>query len=261
MFPYSVEENICKEERLIFWNLTNYLWVPEYFDRFWECELNDGQIVSAIKLRKEFLRDFGFKYSDSLTIEKYSDVIDLEYFVQNCTKESIFCNNTKVDICLEKTEVCDGVAHCPDAEDEDLNKCSHTFAASANFICNKTDTSTDFKFLIRATPCDGVSECRNNEDEADCDDQILFVFLNLGLVGLAFFLVSLVLVISIWIRFKDTSIDGEFSEGTMELSIVVAMQASEARISFNTDFFQSVLQQHSMDLPHTLIYLKVSIMI
>ena len=60
---------------------------------------------------------------------------------------------------------CDGIVHCPLAEDEDFTKCKDTFPESATIEC-------EYKYYehmtILATPCNGIAECANDYDEKYC---------------------------------------------------------------------------------------------
>ena len=85
---------------------------------------------------------------------------------------------------LNQEEFCDGVIHCPEAEDEDFEKCKqrNAFKESATVECESRwmDNVT-----ILATPCNSVEECKDGKDEKDCEvpPEIL------GLVlGLCFFI-------------------------------------------------------------------------
>ena len=69
---------------------------------------------------------------------------------------------------LNQEEFCDGVIHCPEAEDEDFEKCKqqNAFKESATVECESRwmDNVT-----ILATPCNSHQECKKGKDEKDCD--------------------------------------------------------------------------------------------
>ena len=85
---------------------------------------------------------------------------------------------------LNQEEFCDGVIHCPEAEDEEFERCKqrNVFPESATFTC---ESKWMDNVTILATPCNSVEECKDGKDEKDCEvpPEIL------GLVlGLCFFI-------------------------------------------------------------------------
>ena len=71
--------------------------------------------------------------------------------------------------CTYNDYVCDGVANCPNGNDEDLETCLKrgAFSDMATIKCDKKDVK-NVTIKIRAVYCDGISECQNDEDETNC---------------------------------------------------------------------------------------------
>ena len=82
------------------------------------------------------------------------------------------CNKTD-PITEKKTsyyeeEICDGVIHCPEAEDEEFERCKQrkAFSESATVECESRWMEN---VTILAIPCNSHKECKFGEDEKDCD--------------------------------------------------------------------------------------------
>ena len=91
------------------------------------------------------------------------------------TKEEGFpisCNKTDPDTeqkpFLKEEEICDGVIHCPEAEDEEFERCKQqkAFSESATVECESRWMEN---VTILAIPCNSYQECKSGEDEKDCD--------------------------------------------------------------------------------------------
>ena len=69
---------------------------------------------------------------------------------------------------LKEEEICDGVIHCPEAEDEEFERCKQqkAFSESATVECESRwmDNVT-----ILAIQCNSLKECKSGKDEKDCD--------------------------------------------------------------------------------------------
>ena len=86
-----------------------------------------------------------------------------EYFY-----DSFICGSNP-SFCTYDDYVCDGVANCPNGDDEDFETCLKrgAFSEMATIKCDKKDVE-NVTIQIRAIYCDGVSECKNDEDETNC---------------------------------------------------------------------------------------------
>ena len=91
------------------------------------------------------------------------------------TKEEGFpisCNKTDPDTgrtpFLKEEEICDGVIHCPEAEDEEFERCKQrkAFSESATVECESRWMEN---VTILAIPCNSQKECKSGIDEEDCD--------------------------------------------------------------------------------------------
>ena len=84
----------------------------------------------------------------------------------------ISCNKTDPDTGqkprIKEEEICDGVIHCPEAEDEEFERCKQrkAFSESATVECESRwmDNVT-----ILAIQCNSLKECKSGKDEKDCD--------------------------------------------------------------------------------------------
>ena len=74
----------------------------------------------------------------------------------------------QTDACAYYEDVCNGIANCPAGEDEDLEMCDQlgVFSDLATLKCLKKDTYVDI--MIKAVLCDGMIECKHEEDEQNC---------------------------------------------------------------------------------------------
>ena len=94
--------------------------------------------------------------------------LDEDYNPTPCASNPSFC--------AYGYTVCDGVANCPNGDDEDLETCLERgeFSTLATFECDKKNV---YNITIRtmAVPCDGNYECAYDGDEKDCSlpDSIL----------------------------------------------------------------------------------------
>ena len=105
----------------------------------------------------------------------------LPWYVRN-SEYPISCNSTDPisgeTPHIRDEEICDGIIHCPKAEDEDFERCKdrNAFPKLADFTCESMwmDNVT-----ILATKCNSQVECKDGIDEKACAIQrgILWTFL------------------------------------------------------------------------------------
>ena len=276
-------DRACKKEIFIYWDVSKQ---TDWFNPFWTCVLEDDSWALYQDIIREVYRDFSFKFklpdlTESLTklydtLAQYDGTPDkrthsydsyyldhdfLDFF-KEWTPSSIFCNNSDnyefPPPILEPNDICDGILHCPDAEDESLEKCSHIFAPSANIVCNKSNTNPNYEFLIKATPCDGNQECRDNEDESNCEEKNQVIYLTLGIAALLFLAISMGFVIHTFVlKLIDNATDSTDAD---ELAMAVAnIQRSKRKDISTVEYFQNALQSCDMNVPETLINLKVTL--
>ena len=88
------------------------------------------------------------------------------------------CNGVGSKFCTYDFLVCDGIANCPNGEDEDFAECERrgSFSPLANFVCKKKDIFNG-SITINAVKCDRNAECENDEDELGCSlpDYVLII--------------------------------------------------------------------------------------
>ena len=81
-----------------------------------------------------------------------------------------FCSKSKT--CVENDKTCDGICHCMYCEDESFEElCENTFPEAATIKCIEANRSSDINITILATPCNGVRECLNINDE-NCQSEM-----------------------------------------------------------------------------------------
>ena len=84
--------------------------------------------------------------------------------------------------CTPASYVCDGVANCPNGEDEDFETCveNGAFPELATIDCDKKNVY-NVTIRIRSVPCDGNYECAYDDDEKNCSlpDSILIITLGI----------------------------------------------------------------------------------
>ena len=89
------------------------------------------------------------------------------------------------NFCTLAADVCDGVANCPNGEDEDVETCLErgSFSELATIECDKKNIY-NLTIRIWAVPCDGNYECAYDDDEKDCSlpDSILVITLGIIIV-------------------------------------------------------------------------------
>ena len=90
----------------------------------------------------------------------------------NKTGFPISCNKTDPDtgrtLFLKEEEICDGVIHCPEAEDEEFERCKQQKALPESAIVKCESLWMD-NVNIPAVKCNSHEECKEGKDEKDCD--------------------------------------------------------------------------------------------
>ena len=92
--------------------------------------------------------------------------------------------------CAYGYTVCDGVANCPNGDDEEFEICQGrgVFSDLATFTCEKKDVY-NVTIMINAVLCDGNYECKDGEDEKNCSlpNYVLIVSLGIVIIGFGIF--------------------------------------------------------------------------
>ena len=108
-----------------------------------------------------------------------------------CNK-TIKIDNEEITVYLKEKDFCDDVVNCPDAEDEDFQRCKAVkqFPASANFECSNKWVGNNINVTTKATKCNGEVECKYKEDEQDCEFSKWTLAIVLGSLLVTYLLIS-----------------------------------------------------------------------
>lgn len=74
----------------------------------------------------------------------------------NCS-DGFLCDG---DRCIDKLDICDGVAHCIDATDEHTDQCKSVVCESNQFQCKETK-----QCIPKTWVCDNHIDCPDKSDE------------------------------------------------------------------------------------------------
>ena len=175
----------------------------------------------------------------------------MEYLCHFTSSYSVPCQEEDLldqhGICIFPEEVCDGIPHCPNATDETLSKCKQYFSNAAQMKCHRPNIGNGLKVPTLAIRCNGIPECEDGEDEANCQfsKMILYVALLPGSVIL-FVISYCVLSHTHELGKKNTKeqlcIEGSDSDKRYHL---ITSQFKMNRGLVNRRYFQEVLDKHS----------------
>ena len=84
---------------------------------------------------------------------------------------------------------CDGIVNCVHGEDEEFELCQSTFPETATIRCQEIDRGSynvtidrwSYDITILATPCNGIRECLDIDDE-DCGESTEVLITSLVIV-------------------------------------------------------------------------------
>ena len=74
---------------------------------------------------------------------------------------------TQPNYCIYNYRFCNGIANCPNGDDESMEICNKFFPPTATLECKMRDTY-NLNITIKAVPCDGNYECEFDLDEQNC---------------------------------------------------------------------------------------------
>ena len=110
-------------------------------------------------------------------------------------------SQTLIEFCLTEKK-CDGVVHCINGEDESFETCKDTYPEEATITCIE-DRPIGYDILIKAIPCNGIKECRSEEDE-ECEISDNILLGTMAVTFLVLLLVSILMRYFIW-RYRSKS--------------------------------------------------------
>ena len=159
---------------------------------------------------------------------------------------------------LKEEEICDGVIHCPEAEDEEFERCQQLKAlpASATVECESLwmDNVT-----IQAIKCNSQKECKSGKDEEDCDVPKWVLGVVFGSCLLLAMLSSYIALQCSKVKMKVDKYDLEI-ENSMDCDvqiIVVNSRNTSLRKKACWVLFQRKLDENNGNKPTALNNLKV----
>ena len=108
------------------------------------------------------------------------------------------CDKSDNDYCVPESALCDGMSHCPHAEDEDFEICldQGSFPPLATIKCSRPNTY-NVNITINAVKCDGFIECALGEDEEDCQPLNYTYYIFATTIFLILLIVALVILVTI----------------------------------------------------------------
>ena len=105
-------------------------------------------------------------------------------YCPNSIHNSSYCSHffcSKSNTCVEYDKTCDGICHCMYCEDESFEElCENTFPEAATIKCVEANRSIDINITILATPCNGIRECLNINDE-NCQSEMYITAITMSL--------------------------------------------------------------------------------
>ena len=169
------------------------------------------------------------------------------------------------DFCVYEEQVCDGIANCPDAEDENIAECRHGFHTLATVECAKADIF-NVNITTRAVPCNGVMECQDGSDEQNCslpDEYLIYVLIVISILITIFSVIYWRQTIKGFEPINQnqtlTKEDYDTLHGTIALQTrVQQMQSYPNADIINADLIQMELNHHNRILSETVLCIKVS---
>ena len=222
--------------------------------------------MSSVQLSKDQLSEdqlsfyhFDSCYSKHERDQRHKDVC-------NSTDFSTYCNNGG---CINDLNICDGIANCEAAEDEDLVGClkNGTFSPLATIQCNRKDVF-NLNITIMAVKCDGTIECESGVDEENCSlpDQVSVD--TFAIVVLFSILVAIIMWISTILNLKpitnvQTSLSKESFDELHDTSRIKSfmnlVQGGTYAKVINETFFRMEMDHHNGHYNETVCCIKNSL--
>ena len=191
------------------------------------------------------------------------DQCDYGIYFDKCGNETNFC--------FAAATRCNGIANCPNGEDEELSMCEAEgiFSPLATIDCIRIDTY-NIEVKTKAIKCDGKAECASHEDEENCSlpDYILFVILVtvIAVSTLSTWLMWLLMIKDLErLKESETTFEKDFNDFKIHHGTSVMMtkmqqiQASESSKTVNTWFINMELEYHNQQQNEVICCIKVDI--
>ena len=184
----------------------------------------------------------------------------------NCKNyaDTFNCNESSTSFCIRGQQKCDGIANCPNGEDESLSLCSAMYSSLATIECKK-DNIYNVNVMIKAVPCNGIIECGDGKDESSCSMP--------DFIEIAIFLAIVAITFAATIVMKRRTVknlqtldrnqtltkeDFMTMHGTEELKTkMLQIQSCESSKKTNQQFALWEIDQHSGNTNETVLCIKV----
>ena len=218
-----------------------------------KCHLKNGENLTLRVLFIDLAVDFSFEMNYKFH-EFYHEEIMKQLEDQCLLAPNAFQCGPNSTYCTYDYKLCDGIANCPNGEDEEYEVCKEHFSTYASIKCNEKDVF-NMAITIGATPCDGFDECQGDIDEIDCNMPDIYSVLLLVLIlvitsGLATIMKKMTLESLEPILEMEqqswTQHELEAMHGKDHLKILMyQVQNSNEATKINQNFIQMEINQHN----------------
>ena len=136
---------------------------------------------------------------------------------------------------------CDGIVHCIEGEDESDETCKDSLAFPEEATIECIENRLGYDINIKATPCDGVKECRDGSDEQCKEDKLIYYGIVAGLV----LLTGTVYNYLKWYKlsWKDRVISHNSSDDLGSCSNLMGDELAHLKV--NLPSLQTLISQHA----------------
>ena len=218
-----------------------------------ECHLKNGENLTLRLLFIDLALDFSFEMNYKFH-EFYHDKLMQQLEDQCLIAPNAFqCGVPNSTYCIYEYKLCDGIANCPNGQDEDYEVCQEHFSTYASIKCHEKDVF-NMNITIGATPCDNYNECQGDIDEINCNmsdiySVFILVFILVITSGLAIIMKKMTLESLEPIKFEEaqswTQHELEAIHGQDQLKIVMYQVQHSKNDQINQNFIQMEMDQHN----------------